>query len=66
VVGTCEHYNEPLNFIRGENFLDQLCNYKLLRKDCALRSWLKVLVTRQNYKMAERQLEGIAKETDNF
>jgi hypothetical protein len=30
-VASCEHGNEPLDSIKGEEFLDQLSDYKLLR-----------------------------------
>jgi hypothetical protein len=35
VVGCCENGNEPPGFITDREFLDQLRNYKLLKKDDA-------------------------------
>jgi hypothetical protein len=32
VVVCCEHDNETLGFIKGREFLDQLCNYQLLKR----------------------------------
>jgi hypothetical protein len=33
VVGSCEHGNEPLSFIKGGEFIDQLSDYELFKKD---------------------------------
>jgi hypothetical protein len=33
VTGSCEHGNEPLDSIKGDKFLDQLSEYRLLKKD---------------------------------
>jgi hypothetical protein len=41
LVGFCEHVDEFLSFIKGGEFLDQLNNYKLLKKDCTSWRWLK-------------------------
>jgi hypothetical protein len=38
VAGCCEHGNEPPGSIKGEEFLDQLSDYKLLKNDSA--PWL--------------------------
>jgi hypothetical protein len=37
VVGSCEHSNEPLGFIKGREFLDMLRDYQLVKKDSAQR-----------------------------
>jgi hypothetical protein len=39
VVGSCEHSNEPLGFIKGRKFVDKLSDY-LLKNHCASWSWL--------------------------
>jgi hypothetical protein len=33
MAGSCEHGNEPSGFIKGEEFLDQLRDHNLLKKD---------------------------------
>jgi hypothetical protein len=33
VAGCCEHGNEPSSFIKGGEFLDQLSDCQLLKKD---------------------------------
>jgi hypothetical protein len=33
VAGSCEHYNEPLDSIKGWEFLDRLSDDQLLKKD---------------------------------
>jgi len=35
VVGSYKHGNEPLGAIKGMEFLDQLSDYQLLKKDSA-------------------------------
>jgi hypothetical protein len=35
MAGSCEHYNDALSSIRSGNFLHQLSDYQLLKKDCA-------------------------------
>jgi hypothetical protein len=35
-AGCCEHGNEPMGSIKGSGFLDELRDYKLLKKDSAL------------------------------
>jgi hypothetical protein len=35
VAGSCEYGNELSGSIRGGEFLDQLCDYQLLKKDTA-------------------------------
>jgi hypothetical protein len=35
VVGFCKYSNEPLDFIKGREFLDQLSDYKFLKEDSA-------------------------------
>jgi hypothetical protein len=35
VVGSCEHSNELSDSIKGEEFLDWLSSYRLLKKDSA-------------------------------
>jgi hypothetical protein len=37
-VGSCEQGNEPSGSIKGEEFLDLLSDYQLLKKDAAPRS----------------------------
>jgi hypothetical protein len=37
-AGFCEHGNEPSGSIKGWEFLDQLSNYKLLKKDHGVTS----------------------------
>jgi hypothetical protein len=32
VMGSCEHGNEPQNYIKGEGFLENLKDYHLLKK----------------------------------
>jgi hypothetical protein len=34
VAGSGRHDNEPSNLIKGGEFLDQLSDYQLLKKDC--------------------------------
>jgi hypothetical protein len=41
VVGSCEHENGPSGFITGKEFLDQLKNYALHKRDYA--SWIYVV-----------------------
>jgi hypothetical protein len=41
VAGSCEHGNEPSGSIQGGEFLDQLSECSLLKKDSALRSYFK-------------------------
>jgi hypothetical protein len=36
VAGCCEHGNEISDSIKGGEFLDQLSDYQLLKKDSAL------------------------------
>jgi hypothetical protein len=31
VADSCKHGNEPLGFIKGDQFIDQLRDYKLLK-----------------------------------
>jgi hypothetical protein len=33
VAGSCEHGNEPSGSIRGEEVLDRMSNYQVLKKD---------------------------------
>jgi hypothetical protein len=35
VAGSCEHGNEPSGSIRGEEIIDKVSNYKLLKEDSA-------------------------------
>jgi hypothetical protein len=35
VAGCCEHSNEPMDSIKGGEFVDQLSDYQLLKKDSA-------------------------------
>jgi hypothetical protein len=35
VAGSCEHGNEPSGLMKGEEFVDCLCDYQLLKKGCA-------------------------------
>jgi hypothetical protein len=35
MVGSCEHGNELLGFIKGGKFLDYMSDYQLLKKDSA-------------------------------
>jgi len=41
VTVSCEHGNEPLDFIKGGQFLDQLSEYKLIKKESAPCNQLK-------------------------
>jgi hypothetical protein len=36
VVGCCEHGNEPSGSIKSKEFLDELSDYHLLKKDCSM------------------------------
>jgi hypothetical protein len=33
VAGSCEHGNEPPGYIKGREFIEQLSDYQLLKKD---------------------------------
>jgi hypothetical protein len=44
VTGCCEHGNEPSVSIKGGEFLDQLSEYFLLKKDSAPWSWVVILL----------------------
>jgi hypothetical protein len=37
-AGCSEHGNEPSGVVKGREYLDQLSNHHLLRRDCALWS----------------------------
>jgi hypothetical protein len=39
VVGSCEHGNDPLHSMKGDEF-DQLSTYQLLNKVSASWSWI--------------------------
>jgi len=43
-VSCCEHYNEA-NSIKGEEFLDQLSDYQLVKKSILLLTFLKATKT---------------------
>jgi len=40
MVGSCEHGNEPSDFMKGREFLNQVNDYYLLKKDSAPQSQL--------------------------
>jgi hypothetical protein len=40
MAGFCGHENEPSVSIKGGEFIDQLSNYQLFKKENALWSWL--------------------------
>jgi hypothetical protein len=40
VAGSCEHGNEPSGSIKCGDFVYQLSDYQLLKKDSAPCSWL--------------------------
>jgi hypothetical protein len=42
-VGSCEHGYEHSDSIKGDEFLDQLSDYKLLSKVSALRKYSEVI-----------------------
>jgi hypothetical protein len=42
VAGSGEHGNEPSGYIKGGEFLDQMNDYQLLKKDSAPWSWLQI------------------------
>jgi hypothetical protein len=38
VAGCCEHGDEPLGSLKGEEFLDQMGDWQLVKKDSAVCS----------------------------
>jgi len=43
VVGSCEHTSKPLGSIKSGEFLDQLNEYHVLKKDSNPWNWLAVM-----------------------
>jgi hypothetical protein len=52
-VGSCEHGNEPLDSIKGGEFLNMLSDSWLFMKDSAPRNLLDELFLKQHDNMSE-------------